>query len=78
LPPEYYKADEKTYRESLEKNISAFQWDGIVSNVAAKNVWDSIAVLEPALKEFKIDVTSTHDNRLIETALKKYRAPLKD
>jgi NitT/TauT family transport system substrate-binding protein len=78
LPPEYYKADEKTYRESLAKNISAFQWDGIVSNEAAKNVWDSISVIEPQFKAAKIDVTSTHDNKLIETALNKYRSPIKD
>jgi NitT/TauT family transport system substrate-binding protein len=78
LPPEYYKADEKTYRESLAKNISAFQWDGIVSNEAAKNVWNSIAVLDPNLKDAKIDITATYDNKLIETALKKYRSPVKD
>ncbi|MEI9805391.1 MAG: ABC transporter substrate-binding protein [Pseudolabrys sp.] len=78
LPPDYYKADEKTYRESLVKNISAFQWDGMVSNEAAKNVWDSIAVLEPGLKDVKIDVTATHDNKIVETALKKYKSPMKD
>lgn len=78
LPSEYYKADEKTYRESLAKNISAFQWDGIVSNEAAKNVWDSISVIQPQFKAAKIDVTATHDNKLIETALKKYRSPIKD
>lgn len=78
LPPEYYKADEKTYRESLVKNISAFQWDGIVSNEAAKNVWDSISVIEPQFKAAKIDVTATHDNKLIETALKKYHSPVKN
>jgi sulfonate transport system substrate-binding protein len=78
LPVEYYQADEKSYRESLEKNISAFQWDGIVSNEAAKNVWDSISIIEPQYKAAKVDVTVTHDNKLIETALKKYRAPLKE
>lgn len=78
LPPEYYKADEKTYRESLAKNISAFQWDGIVSNEAAKNVWDSISVIEPQFKAAKVDVTVTHDNRLIEIALKKYHSPIKN
>ncbi len=78
LPTDYYSADEKTYRKSLEKNLSAFQWDGRVSNEAAKNVWDSIAVLEPQFKAAKVDVTITHDNRIIETALKKYHAPLKE
>ena len=76
LPPEYYQADEKLYRKSLEKNLSAFQWDGIVSNAAVKSVWDSISVLEPDFKAARIDMDKTYDNRLIERALAKYRAPL--
>lgn len=78
LPESYYKNDEKLYRESLDKNLSAFQWDGIITPEAAKNVLDSIAVLEPALRQSKIDFGRTYDNKLIETALKKYSAPVKD
>ena len=76
LPPEYYKANEALYRVSLERNLSAFQWDGIVTPEAAKNVLDSIAVLDPVLKQAKIDFSLTYDNRLIETALKKYHSPI--
>ena len=43
LPPAYYKSDEKLYRMSLEKNLSAFQWDGLVTPEAAQNVLNSIA-----------------------------------
>lgn len=43
-----------------------------------KNVWDSISVIQPQFKAAKIDVTATHDNTLNETALKKYRLPIKD
>jgi NitT/TauT family transport system substrate-binding protein len=76
LPPAYYKSDEKLYRESLEKNLSAFQWDGLITQEAAQNVLDSIAVLEPALRQTKIDFSLTYDNKLIETALKKYHSPM--
>ena len=76
LPPAYYKSDEKLYRKSLEKNISAFRWDGYITPEAAKNVLDSIAVLEPALRQTKIDFSLTYDNRLIDTALKKYHSPV--
>ena len=78
LPPEYYQADEKLYRKSLEKNLEAFQWDGIVSNAAVKNVWDAISILEPDFKAAKINMEATYDNALIERALKKWKAPLKD
>src|SRR6185312_1214868 len=55
LPSEYYQADEKLYRKSLEKNLAAFQWDGIVSNTAVKSVWKAISILEPELKDAKVD-----------------------
>jgi NitT/TauT family transport system substrate-binding protein len=77
LPKEYYKADEAIYRESLKQNLSAFTWDGIVTDEAARNVLTSIAVLEPALRSAKIDITLTHDNSLVEKALAKYRNPAK-
>jgi len=72
LPKEYYRADEPIYRESLARNLAAFTWDGIVTDAAAKNVLTSIAVLEPALRNAKIDMALTHDNTLIERALAKY------
>jgi NitT/TauT family transport system substrate-binding protein len=78
LPPDYYKANEKLYRKSLEDNLAAFQWDGIVTTEAVKNVWDSIAVLEPEFRQAKIDFARTYDNVLIERALAKYKAPLKE
>src|ERR1700744_5675818 len=76
LPPAYYTSDEKLYRESLEKKTAAFQWDGLIAPEAAKNVLDSIAVLEPALRQTKIDFSITYDNKLVETALKKFRPPV--
>jgi NitT/TauT family transport system substrate-binding protein len=78
LPPEYYQADEKLYRKSLEKNLAAFQWDGIVSNEAVASVWKAISILEPELKSAKVEFEKTYDNKLIERALAKYRAPLKE
>ena len=78
LPPDYYQANEALYRKSLEKNLSAFQWDGIVSNEAVASVWKAISILEPELKEAKIEMDKTYDNRLIERALAKYKAPLKE
>jgi len=78
LPPDYYRANEALYRKSLEDNLAAFQWDGIVTTEAVKNVWDSIAVLEPEFRQAKVDFARTYDNSLIERALAKYKAPLKE
>ena len=43
---------------------------------AAQNVLDSIAVLDPVLKHVRIDWGLTYDNKLVETALQKYHAPV--
>jgi NitT/TauT family transport system substrate-binding protein len=77
LPPEYYKADEELYRQSLKTNIAAFTWDGIVKTEAVQNVLDAISVLDPSFKTKKFDLAATHDNKLIENALKKYGKPSK-
>ena len=76
LPSSYYRSDEALYRMSLERNLSAFQWDGLVTPEAAENVLASIAVLDPVLKQARIDFSLTYDNKLIETALRKYHSPL--
>ena len=73
LPPEYYKANETIFRKAVQTNLSAFTWDGIVTEAAASNVLKSISVLEPALKTAKIDLSKTYDNAFTERALKKYR-----
>jgi len=78
LPSDYYRTDEKLYRKSLEKNLSAFQWDGIVSSEAVKSVWNAISILEPELQAARIEMGRTYDNTLIERALAKYKAPLKE
>ncbi len=74
LPPSYYKANEAEYRESLKNNIAAFQWDGIVTMEAAKNVFATIALLDPELKTGNIKLEPTFDNKFVEAALKKYKA----
>ena len=72
LPPAYYRGNEAIYREAVAKNLSSFTWDGIVTQQAAQNVFDSLALMEPVLKTAKIDLSRTYDNTLTERALKKY------
>jgi NitT/TauT family transport system substrate-binding protein len=76
LPKEYYQADETLYRKSLEKNLAAFQWDGLVSGDAVRNVWKAISILEPELRDAKVDYERTYDNAIVEKALVKWKAPL--
>jgi NitT/TauT family transport system substrate-binding protein len=73
LPKEFYRADEKVYRESLKANLDEFTWDGLITPEAARNVLTSISVLEPALRSAKIDPAATYDNALVQTALQRYR-----
>ena len=65
LPPEYYQADEKLYRKSLEKNLSAFQWDGIVSERGgARASGTRSRSSSRSCKAAKVDFDRTYDNRL--------------
>ncbi len=73
LPKEYYRADEAVYRVSLQQNLAAFTWDGLITPEAARNVLASISVLEPALRSAKINPDVTYDNALVERALARYR-----
>lgn len=73
LPKEYYLADEAVYRRSLQANLSAFTWDGLITPEAARNVLVSISVLEPALRSARINPDLTYDNALVERALELYR-----
>ncbi len=73
LPKEYYRADEKVYRESLKANLDEFTWDGLITPEAAQNVLTSISVLEPALRSAKINPAATYDNALVQHALQLYR-----
>jgi len=77
LPKDYYQADEALYRKSLKQNIDGFTWDGIVDRSAVQNVLDSISVLQPEMKQAKLDLGLTYDNGLVEKALKKYGSPAK-
>ena len=73
LPKEFYRADEKVYRESLRANLDEFTWDGLITPEAVQNVLTSIAVLDPALRSAKIDPATTYDNALVRAALQRYR-----
>jgi NitT/TauT family transport system substrate-binding protein len=73
LPPDYYRGNEATYREAVQKNLSSFTWDGIVTPEAAQNVLESISVIEPEMKSAKLDLSRTYDNAITTRALAKYK-----
>ena len=72
VPPEYTK-DPAQYRRMLGYNIAAMQFDGRLSDEAARNAFDSIAIFQPELKTEKIDLSKTYTNRFVDEALKKYQ-----
>src|SRR4051812_3556999 len=63
LPPEYYGADEKTYRAALAKSVDAYSPDGRFSLDGARNVQRVLALFEPDLLEARIDLEKSFDNR---------------
>lgn len=72
MPAEYSKSGGEAYRQSLVKNISSFQWDGIGRIENAQRVLETIAIFEPELKTSRIDLAKTFDNQFTLQAHKKF------
>ena len=73
MPADYTKSGSDAYRQSLIKNISSFQWDGLGRIENAERVLETIAIFEPELKTSKIDLKKTFDNEYTLRAQKKYQ-----
>jgi NitT/TauT family transport system substrate-binding protein len=73
IPKTYYQ-DENVYRQAVESNLDLFRWDGIITpEMSEENVLNAISLLDPKLRDAKIDFSTTYDNSLTRKALEKFR-----
>ena len=70
LPPEIYSANAELYRLSLERNITGYSPNGLLSEEAASNVAKAISRFDTSLDMTKVDLAKTYDNSFVERALK--------
>lgn len=70
LPAEIYSANAELYRLSLERNVTSYSPDGILSPEAANNVAKAISRFDTSLDMTKVDLAKTYDNSFVERATK--------
>lgn len=70
LPADIYSANPELYRLSLERNVTSYSPDGILSDEAARNVANAISRFDPSIDIAKVDLAKTYDNSFVERALK--------
>jgi NitT/TauT family transport system substrate-binding protein len=72
MPKEYWMGDRELYKKVVINNLPSFLWDGLGNDEAARNAFNSVAQLEPALQHAKIDYSKTYTNEFQIKANQKY------
>ena len=72
MPHEYWMGDRALYRKVVEANLPSFLWDGIGTDAAARNAFNSVALLDPNLQKATIDFTKAYTNAFMIKANQKY------
>jgi NitT/TauT family transport system substrate-binding protein len=73
MPKDYWMGDRALYRKVVEANLPSFLWDGIGTEAAARNAFNSVAMLDPELQNAKIDLGKTYTNEFMIKANQKFR-----
>jgi NitT/TauT family transport system substrate-binding protein len=73
MPKEYWLGNRTLYRMVVEANLPSFLWDGIGTDAAARNAFNSVVVLEPDLRNAKVDLSKTYTNDFMIKANQKFQ-----
>jgi NitT/TauT family transport system substrate-binding protein len=72
MPHEYWMGDRALYKKVVENNLPSFLWDGLGNDDAARNAFNSVALLDPSLQHAMIDYSKTYTNVYMIKANQKY------
>jgi NitT/TauT family transport system substrate-binding protein len=73
LPPEFAGGDPATYKKILVKLLPTYSPDGLFPANSGEIAYAALAQFVPTVREAKIDLAKTFDNRFVEKALVKYK-----
>jgi len=68
VPPEYHLGDRPLYLKAVQSSLESYSRDGIVSAEGMKSVMDMLKQLDPELRDAKVDLSSTFDDRFVKKA----------
>ncbi|WP_201864043.1 ABC transporter substrate-binding protein [Microvirga soli] len=68
VPPEYHLGDRPLYLKAVQNSLESYSRDGIVPPVGMTSVMDMLKQLDPELKDAKVDLSATFDDRFVKQA----------
>jgi NitT/TauT family transport system substrate-binding protein len=68
VPPEYHLGDKPLYIKAVQNSLESYSRTGIVPPEGMTSVMDMLKQLDPELKDAKIDLKTTFDDRFVRKA----------
>jgi NitT/TauT family transport system substrate-binding protein len=69
VPAEYHLGDKPLYIKALQNSLESYSRDGIVARSGMQSVMDMLQTLDPELKDAKVDLAATFDDRFVKKAM---------
>jgi NitT/TauT family transport system substrate-binding protein len=69
VPEEYHLGDKPLYLKAVQNSLESYSRDGIVQRSGMESVMDMLKQLDPELKDAKVDLASTFDERFVRKAV---------
>jgi NitT/TauT family transport system substrate-binding protein len=68
VPPEYHLGDKPLYIKAVQNSLESYSRTGIVPPEGMASVMDMLKQLDPELKDAKVDLKTTFDDRFVRKA----------
>ena len=68
VPPEYHLGDKALYLKAVQNSLESYSRTGIVPPEGMASVMDMLKQLDPGLKDAKVDLATTFDDRFVKKA----------
>ena len=69
VPPEYHLGDKPLYVRAVQNSLETYSRDGIVTRAGMESVMDMLKQLDPELKDAKVDLAATFEERFVRNAV---------
>jgi NitT/TauT family transport system substrate-binding protein len=68
VPEEYYLGDKPLYLKAVQNSLESYSRSGIIPMIGMQSVLDMLRQLDPELKDAKVDLAATFDDRSVRPA----------
>lgn len=68
VPEEYYLGDKALYLKAVQNSLESYSRDGIIQMTGMQSVLDMLRQLDPELKDAKVDLAATFNDRFVRQA----------